>query len=237
MNCDIKSSQNYKQPIRSKNMAIPKIIHQTFKSSKLPFITRWHISRFRKKNPEYDYEFYDDVRIDAFLAEEFGEQVFSLYKKLNIGAAKADFFRYAVLYKKGGVYVDIDSGIKGRLDDFIKPDDTAIITREGDPSVFAQWALIYSPGHPFLEKTLKLVMENIRQNKHPHDVHKMTGPSAYTLAIAASLKQDPNIPHRILGTDYEGHLIVKYKLGKFFLYEKGDHWKKKQLTNPVLKQD
>jgi len=216
-------------------MSIPKIIHQTFKSDKLPFLTRWHISRFRKKNPEYAYEFYDDARIEAFLLEEFGSETLQLYKKLNIGAAKADFFRYAVLYKKGGIYVDIDSGINSKLDDFIKPEDVAIITREGDPTLFAQWALIYSSGHPFLHKTIEMVLENIRQNKYPHDVHRMTGPTVYTEAINSSILEKPEIPYRILGTDYNGHLKVKYKLGKFFLYEKGDHWKKKQLTTPVLK--
>lgn len=218
-------------------MAIPKIIHQTFKTSKLPFLTRWHIARFRKKNPDYAYEFYDDERIDDFLQKEFDEEVFFLYKKLNIGAAKADFFRYAVLYKKGGVYVDIDSGINGSLNKFIQPTDLAIITREGDPTLFAQWALIYSPHHPFLEKTMEMMMDNIRQNRYPNDVHQMTGPTVYTKAILAALKNAPLIPHRILGTDYNGHLKVKYKLGKFFLYEKGDHWKKKQLTTPVLKPE
>lgn len=218
-------------------MSIPKIIHQTFKTSKLPLLTRWHIARFRKKNPDYTYQFYDDQRIEAFLAQEYGAEVLSLYKKINIGAAKADFFRYAVLYKKGGVYVDIDSGINGSLNEFIKPGDAAIITREGNPDLFAQWALIYSPDHPFLKKTMEMVLENIRQNKYPHDVHQMTGPTVYTKAIVESLKDNPEIPYRILGTDYNGYLKVKYKLGKFFLYEKGDHWKKKQLTTPVLKQD
>ncbi|MBB5620245.1 mannosyltransferase OCH1-like enzyme [Pedobacter cryoconitis] len=218
-------------------MSIPKIIHQTFKTSKLPLLTRWHIARFRKKNPDYTYEFYDDQRIEAFLAQEYGTEVLSLYKKINIGAAKADFFRYAVLYKKGGIYVDIDSGINGSLNQFIEPGDAAIITREGNPDLFAQWALIYSPEHPFLKRTMEMVLENIRQNKYPHDVHQMTGPTVYTKAIVESLKDNPEIPYRILGTDYNGYLKVKYKLGKFFLYEKGDHWKKKQLTTPVLKQD
>lgn len=218
-------------------MSIPKIIHQTFKTATLPFLTRWHISRFRKKNPDYAYEFYDDARIDDFLEKEFGKETLALYKKINIGAAKADFFRYAVLYKKGGVYVDIDSGINGSLNNFIKPEDVAIITREGNPELFAQWALIYSPGHPFLQKTIAMVLDNIRENKYPHDVHRMTGPTAYTQAIDESLKENPAIEYRILGTDYDGHLKVKYKLGKFFLYEKGDHWKKKQLTTPVLKPE
>ena len=218
-------------------MSIPKIIHQTFKTADLPFLTRWHISRLKKRNADYAYEFYDDSRIEQFLLAEYGQEVYRLYKKINIGAAKADFFRYAVLYKKGGIYVDIDSGINGSLNSFIKPDDVAIITLEGDPIFYAQWALIYSAGHPFLKKTMEMMMENIRMNKYPHDVHQMTGPSVYTAAIKASLENDPTIPHRILGTDYDGHLKVKYKFGKFFLYEKGDHWKKKQLSTPILKSD
>jgi mannosyltransferase OCH1-like enzyme len=216
-------------------MAIPKIIHQTFKTTDLPFITRWHIARFKKKNPGYRYEFYDDARIDQFLKDEYGTDILTLYKRINIGAAKADFFRYAVLYKKGGVYIAIDSGINGSLDDFIQADDMAIITREGDPSLFAQWALVFSPGHSFLKYTIDLVLKNMRENKYPHDVHRMTGPYAYTEAINNCLEREPDTPHRVLGTDYNGHLIVKYKLGKFFLYERGDHWKNKQLTTPVLK--
>ena len=71
-------------------MSIPKIIHQTFKTSELPFITRWHIARFRKKNPDYIYEFYNDQRIEAFLSKEFDKDILSLYKRINIGAAKAE---------------------------------------------------------------------------------------------------------------------------------------------------
>lgn len=218
-------------------MSIPKFIFQTFKTSKLPFITRWHINRFKKRNPEYSYEFYDDGRIEDFFKTEYPEEVFKAYKKLNIGAAKADFFRYAILYKKGGVYLDIDSGISGRLADFIKPDDTAIITHEGDPCLFAQYALVYSAGHPFLKKTIDLVIENIKLNKFPNDVHAMTGPTVYTKAIEQCLQEDPNIPHRVFGTDYNGHLKVKYRFGKFFLYKRGDHWKKQQLVTPVIKTD
>lgn len=218
-------------------MAIPKIIHQTFKTQQLPFITRWHINHFRKKNPEYKYEFYDDERIEAFFEEAFEPDVFKCYKKLNIGAAKADMFRYAILYKKGGIYLDIDSGINDKLDSFIRPDDTAIITLEGHPSFYAQWALLYQANHPFLKKTLQKIVENISLNKYPNNVHSMTGPGVYTQAINECLAEDPSIAYRLLGTDYNGHLKVKYHFGKFFLYKKGEHWKKQQQVKPLLKMD
>lgn len=218
-------------------MAIPKVIHQTFKTAALPFITRWHINNFRRKNPDYSYEFYDDERIESFFKAEFEPQVFNCYKKLNIGAAKADMFRYAILYKKGGIYLDIDSGINDKLNTFIKPEDHAIITREGHPSMYAQWALIYTAGHPFLKRTLDKVIENISLKKYPDNVHRTTGPSVYTEAINECLAADPLIPYRLLGTDYNGHLKVKYRFAKFFLYKKGEHWKKQQTIKPLLKED
>lgn len=202
---------------------------------KLPFITRWHINNFRKKNPEYQYEFYDDERIESFLETDFDSSVLQAYRRLNIGAAKADMFRYAILLKKGGIYLDIDSGIKGRLSDFILPADRAVITRERNPDLYVQWALVYEANHPFLKRTLDLVLENIAFNRFPHDVHATTGPAVYTKAIKECLNDDPSIPHRILGVDYEGHLVSKYRLGKFFLYSRGDHWKQQQLSTPVLK--
>lgn len=217
-------------------MPIPKIIHQTFKSSKLPFLTRWQISRLRKKNLNYQYEFYDDQRIERFISREFDQKTLNLYQKLNIGAAKADFFRYAVLLKKGGVYIDIDSTVNGKLDDFILPGDSAIISSEKNPGLLVQWALIFEPGHPFLKRTLQLVLENISNNTYPHDVHKMTGPSVYTKAVNQCIAADPDIAYRRLGVDYNGHLRFKYPLSKL-LYQKGEHWKKMQLTRPVLKEN
>lgn len=217
-------------------MYIPKVIYQTFKTCELPWLTKWHIKRFRRKNPEYSYEFYDDERINKFFQEEFDESINMAYQKLNIGAAKADMFRYALLYKKGGIYLDIDSSINKRLDDFIKPQDSAVLTLEGDPKFFAQWALIYEAGHPFLKRTLELVVENINQNKYPNSVHEMTGPSVYTTAIKECMNLKLDINYRIFGTDYNGYLKVKYRFGKFFLYQnKKDHWKRMQLTSSVVK--
>ncbi|MBA3675240.1 MAG: glycosyl transferase [Chitinophagaceae bacterium] len=215
-------------------MAIPKTIYQTFKTAKLPFINRWHINSFRKKNPSYKYEFYTDERIAEFLKNEYGREVIDAYKRIQIGAAKADFFRYAILYKKGGIYLDIDSTIKKDLDEFIKPDDKAIISLERNPGIYVQWALIYEAGHQFLEKTLELVLANIAENKYPHDVHQMSGPSVYTKAINECLEKNPAIPHRVLGIDYNSYLKFKLPLAKL-IYAKGEHWKEQQKTKPVLK--
>ncbi|MEO6149555.1 MAG: glycosyltransferase, partial [Mucilaginibacter sp.] len=117
-------------------MAIPKYIFQTFKTKKLPLITRWHIWNMKRQNPEYEYFLYDDEDIQEFFKKEFPEAYLKAYNQLTIGAAKADFFRYAILYKKGGVYLDIDSGMSKPLKYLIQPDDVALISKERHVGLF-----------------------------------------------------------------------------------------------------
>lgn len=216
-------------------MAISKIIYQTYKTSNLPLLAKWHISLLKRNNPEYQYEFYDDDRVNAFIEEAYGADIFKAYKRIRIGAAKADFFRYAVLLKQGGVYLDIDSAIKGKLSSFIQAKDKAIISAERNPGMYVQWALVYEANYPFLVRTLEIVLENIATNKYPNDVHQMTGPSAYSLAIRECIQKDPSVPHRVLGVDYEGHLQFKYVFSSW-LSKKSEHWKKTQVHTPVLHQ-
>lgn len=219
-------------------MAIPKQIFQTFKNDKLPWLTRFHINRMLKKNPEYEYHFYDDQKIIAFLKDEFPPEYLKAYNRLTIGAAKADFFRYAILYKKGGVYLDIDSGLNRPLREFILEDDTALVTDEDPPTYYVQWGLVYEAGHPFLQRTLEKILDNIKNNPFPHNVHKTTGPTVYTDAIKECLQENPNIPHRFMGPHYDDNMLFKYKLGKFFLYkDKSEHWKKKQLSQNIIKPE
>ncbi|HTF80140.1 MAG TPA: hypothetical protein VL947_00390, partial [Cytophagales bacterium] len=115
------------------------------------------------------------------------------------------------------------------------PQDEALISCESNPDFYVQWGLIYNAGHPFLKKTLEVVMDNLIQNRFPHDVHKMTGPAAYSQAIRACLAEQPNIPYRLLGVDYNGYLEFSYPMSKLFLNQGAHHWKKAQAIKPVLK--
>ncbi len=218
-------------------MTIPKTIYQTFKTTKLPLITHWHINRLKKKNPEYEYQFYDDARIRFFIKEEFGEDVLNLYDKIHIGAAKADFFRYAILYKRGGVYLDIDSLILRKLDDLILQDDSAVISLENNNKYFIQYALFFESGHPFLRKTLDVIMENIKDNKYSHEVHRMTGPSAFTQAVNECIEESNDLKYRQLGVDYDLGVKFSYRMAKTFLYgfSRKNHWKRLSKHQTVLK--
>ena len=191
----------------------------------------------KRRNPEYEYFLYDDQDIQEFFNKDFPDEYLKAYNQLTIGAAKADFFRYAILYKKGGVYLDIDSGMSSPLKKLILPTDFALISKERHVYLYCQWALIFDKDHPFLKRTLELVLDNIQTHRFPNDVHATTGPTVFTKAINECLAENPDIPHRIFdGIEYRGYLKFKYKLGKFFLYsKKSEHWKRKQLTQDIIK--
>lgn len=66
--------------------------------------------------------------MDRFVNTHFTGIIADSYNRLNIIVAKVDFWRYLVLYKYGGVYLDMDSSIDVPLDTLINEEDEAIIT-------------------------------------------------------------------------------------------------------------
>lgn len=214
-------------------MAIPKIIYQTYKNKDIPLTTRFYIQCMKWVNPQYRYEFYDDQRIDAFFKAEFDDKTYKAYKRLDIGAAKADFFRYAVLYKFGGVYLDLDGYTFRNLDKMIKPDDSAIITKERNPGVLAQYALVFEAGHPILKTCIEKILDNIENDRHVNDIHQLTGPTVFTGAVNKYIAEG-HTNYRMFGVDYEGFLNGKHLLhGGLFV--KRERWVKAQKTRSALK--
>ena len=70
-----------------------------------------NIERIQQMNPDWAYRLFDDADIEAYIGEHYGKQILAFYHRIDAhyGAAKADFFRYLVIYREGGVYLDIKS--------------------------------------------------------------------------------------------------------------------------------
>lgn len=164
-------------------MPIPKIIYQTWKTKQLhPNCVAIQAS-IQALNPDYEMKLYDDTDIEEFIKREFDEYIYQCYMKLNIGAAKADFWRYCILYKYGGVYLDMDSVIIRPLSELIQGDEQCIITREGNPGIFNNWIMIFEKGHPILLNAIQNCCHNIT-NRTSRCVADLTGPSGpFTKAI------------------------------------------------------
>jgi mannosyltransferase OCH1-like enzyme len=218
-------------------MAIPKVIYQTNKTDRIPWLIRLHIRRFLRKNKDYRYEFYDDERIDRFVREAYPPTVYEAYSRLLIGAAKADFFRYAILYKYGGIYLDLDGQILVDLDQYLQEDDVAVLSKEKSNGFFySQWALIYDKQHPFLWRTLQYLIRNIQQNRYEHDIHSLSGPRLYTAAVQDELQAHPETPYRLIPPDYDGMMHYHTLLSHHLIYGNlENHWRQMQELFPAYR--
>jgi mannosyltransferase OCH1-like enzyme len=190
-------------------MTIPRIIHQTIsdKNDLHPVFVE-NIARLRSLNSGWDHHLYDEEERRAFISNHYDHDILESYLKISpaYGPAKADFFRYLLLYKKGGVYLDLKSTTTKRLDDVLTPDDTYILSqwrnKKGEryerwglhPELsgngeYQSWHIVAAPHHPFLEAVIQRVKKNIdnydpiRDGVGKRGVLRVTGPIAYTLAI------------------------------------------------------
>jgi mannosyltransferase OCH1-like enzyme len=163
-------------------MVIPKVIYQTWKTKNLHPVIENIKENIQVLNPNYKIDLFDDDDMNMWIKSNCDENTYEAYNKLYVGAAKADLWRYLILYKNGGIYLDMDSIIYKSLDDLIKPDDSAIVSREGNKGYFMQWMLIFEKGHPILKSTIDKCIYNIN-NPNTSNVVFLTGPGVFTEAI------------------------------------------------------
>jgi hypothetical protein len=142
-------------------MNIPKVIYQTWKTKDINPEVKQVINKMMMINKGYKHEFYDDNDIEIFLKENFPPNVYNCYSRINIGASKADFWRYCVLYKYGGVYIDIDSTLLKPIDDLLTPEVQCLVTREKNPGMFNNWIIACEKEHPIMRMAIDICCLNI----------------------------------------------------------------------------
>jgi hypothetical protein len=186
---------------------IPPIIHQTYSTfADLPESFRENIRKLCTLNSDFEYRFYDDRDIEAFIGSVYGGSMLNIYHSLHpqYGAARSDLFRYLCLFAYGGIYLDVKAAVTrpfrevlAETDDFILAHwdqdlhpgwgiNPRISLAEGE---YQQWFIIASPLHPYLKSVIQEVISRMR-SYFPlyHDVGRratiyVTGPLAYTAGI------------------------------------------------------
>lgn len=185
----------------NKERKIPYIIHQTFKTNNVPNDMYNAASSYINLNKNYDYNFYDDDDIENIINEYdcsafpfTNDELRSAYNKMNTGAGKADLFRYAIVYKYGGCYFDIDTVCASPLDTFITEEDE-VVSGLGGRGDLHQWGLIYSKEHPFIKKTLENCVFHILNETYVPGFEKSLEGISGPPCLDISIKQVLNLPY------------------------------------------
>jgi len=247
-------------PVFAAGAAIPKTIHQIYfgQDPRLPAALQQNVDRILACNPGWAHQLYDDRAMAEFIRTNYGARILSYYLRINekYGAARADLFRYLLMYQQGGVYLDIKASLERPLDDVLRPDEVFVLARWRDTKgelyerwgmhrelrkfggkEFQQWHIIAAPGHPFLRAVILRVLANIdAYSPLWHGIGKngvlwLTGPVAYTLAITPLLAQNP---HRLLaGHDELGLVYSVFKANAAVAHRTMFKYHYAEMTEPV----
>lgn len=197
---------------------IPRLIHQTFSTVDLPERLQQHVDDLKARNPGWTHTLYDNNDAERFIASHYEVDMLRAYQRIDpaYGAARADLLRHLIIYKLGGVYLDIKSDAREPLDEVLHANDQYILTqwRNGPGEAnqgfglhpelshipggeYHNYHLIAVPGHAFTKAAIDRIVNNILRYRPWSGVGKMgvirtTGPSAYTLAVHPLLNSAPH---------------------------------------------
>eukprot|EP01036_Dinobryon_divergens_P030427 gene30427-39670_t len=132
-----------------------------------------HLKGFFDRNSNWEVHICDNKCKDTFMNTTFANTGINwAYNVINplIGAARADIWRYCVLYLHGGLYLDDDSDIKVPLDNIVQPNDRLIMSEEGSSSL----GDCYIPTYHLSDASTFIRYPNFSQALHYHGVDEKT---------------------------------------------------------------
>lgn len=164
------------------NNPIPRTIWQTnfTDQASLPVYLNYLFNRLMSLNCEYRY-----VSTEArgeYLKEHAPSEVFEAYSRLTNGAAQADLWRLFVLYKEGGVYMDIDATLVRSLDKLLG-DVGELYIKVSNNTEITNYFIASRPNNPDLLETINQVVYNINNYKPEMGVYHSTGPTVLNNAL------------------------------------------------------
>lgn len=168
---------------------IPKIIWQSWKTKNLEGKMKENVDRVKEMNPEYKHILADDNDCRDFLMKHFGYNHVNAFDSLVPGAFKCDFWRYAVLYIHGGVYIDIDMVPLKPLREIIEPTDEFLSVADRDVLCTMGCAIYQAfiatvPRHPIIYYSLQLSFSNIAMRSFDNmEPLSVTGPVVVGVAF------------------------------------------------------
>lgn len=228
---------------------IPLNIYQTWHTSELPEQMAKCVQQIRQENPEFKYCLSNDAECRAFIETNYDTNVLNAFDALIPGAYKADLWRYCILYKEGGIYLDIKyrpmNGMR-----FITLTEKEHLVLDRDNSGIYNALMVCRPGNALLFRAIQQIVKNVELKYYGNSALDPTGPGLLAkLMTMHDMRRMVDMKHRVFFDDfnyrtilYRNHMIFhSYNgyLGEHDTNKKvgyyGDLWNQKQIyTSSVI---
>lgn len=206
---------------------IPKIFHQTWKNNDIPLEWSEAVNQYKKIYQDYQYMLWTDEKMDDFVKNNY-PLIYPTYKLYQYQIQRCDAFRYMVLYKYGGIYLDLDVICKSNINHLLN-NQLILVKSSNFSSSFTNSFMAVEPSNPFI----KYCIDNLSKYK---DKYKWLGKHFHIMNTAGPLfltnmfnqyKSSNDFSYYILD-DYVGDCNVcnldKCSGGKYFKAIEGFSW-------------
>ena len=119
--------------------------------SKIP---HYILEQYAKYAPKYNLEIFDDEDCKAFLKKHYGLEFVSKFESFQMGCHKADLFRYAYLFKMGGIYLDVKTILLRSIEEIFVDHRICYIVRSINPKSIYNGIIYTPPRNPLFRMLL-----------------------------------------------------------------------------------
>ncbi|GIW51723.1 MAG: hypothetical protein KatS3mg081_1078 [Gemmatimonadales bacterium] len=138
---------------------IPRIIHQTWKTERIPEAWLRAQQSWRSKHPQWQYRFWSDYDLDELVRLRF-PRFYRFWRSYPEAIQRVDAARYFILYEFGGVYADLDMVCLRPLDDLLIHD---LVLARTVPLGLSNQLMMARPGHSFFARAIELLPSAFRR--------------------------------------------------------------------------
>jgi hypothetical protein len=160
----------------------------------------------KRMNPRFKYQLFDDNDCHDFIRDNFHVSVLNAFNKLIPGAYKADLWRYCVLYKLGGIYLDIKY-IPANGFRFINLTESEHWVLDVDDNGIYNALLVCKAGNSILLSAINKIVEHTQSNFYGSNCLEPTGPKLLAKFFNSNEKKKMDMKHNFIDNDLNNRLI------------------------------
>jgi mannosyltransferase OCH1-like enzyme len=208
---------------------IPKIIHQTWKTLNIPDEWKDAVESCKNQHKDYKHIIWSHEMMESFVKKEYPD-FYNVYMAYPYDIQRCDAFRYLVLYKYGGIYLDMDVICKKKIDSILEYDLVLTKSLNVENSYTNSFYMVI-PNHPFIKFCIDNLPDYVNSykyfGKHWH-VMNSTGPNFLTNMIKKYGEKNIKNLYILNNKEYAGDCTVcnesTCKGGIYFSHTIGQSW-------------
>jgi mannosyltransferase OCH1-like enzyme len=201
---------------------IPNVIFGYWHNKELPPGMMATVEHVRQMNPGFEYIIFTEDDAKEFIRKEYSNDVLRAFNCLKPSSYKSDLWRFCVLYRYGGIYIDVKFDTDVPFKDII-PSDGIIYVKDRDGHCGGgngcYTAMIVSPpGNIVFKYCIDEIVENCKTKNYRGGSLDVTGP-----CLLSRMIDKYETPGRLKNSEFRAVMPAKqmeiYKGYKRIAYE------------------